>query len=183
MYRTVSNQRRLLPRRNAQQTTQPMILTKHRVSNHRMLQAFVSPEAPVRSVLTVLPLLLRRCIWGTYSPAAGMLPGPVLPAAGAVSTAGPPSGRSVDDISNLVVPWVNQFNGRLYRLSEKIAHGLDQLELAFAALVRCRITSPQCSRRTKKVTNQMMILSVLGIITVNIDQCHNSKKETPSPSL
>ena len=72
-------------------------------------------EAPVRSVLTVLPPLLRRCIRGAYSPAARMLPAQVLPAAGAVSSTGPPSGSRVDDLSFLVVGWVNQFNGRLHR--------------------------------------------------------------------
>ena len=53
--RTVTNQRRQMPNRNAQQTTQPKILKKHCVSNHRILHAFASPkEAPVCSVLTVL---------------------------------------------------------------------------------------------------------------------------------
>ena len=62
-----------------------------------------------------------------------MLAVQVLPAAKAVSSAGLPSGRSVDDLSCLVVAWVKHFNGRLHRL-RRSQMAFDQLELAFAAL-------------------------------------------------
>ena len=48
-----------------------------------------------------------------------------------------------------MVAWVKQFNERLHRQSEKIANGLDQLELAFAASVQ---NSPSPRKRDDDTT-------------------------------
>ena len=129
---------------HSQQTTQTVaqqkraanntadVLKNHHVSNHRTLHAFASPkEAPVRSALTVLPLLLRRCIWRTYSPAAGccrcrffLLLGP-SPVRGFLQVGGWMTSPARGGVGQTVQ--------RETASSEKMADGLDQLELAYAA--------------------------------------------------
>ena len=53
----------------------------------------------------------------------------------------------MDDLSNVVVAWVKQFNGRLHRL-RRSQLAFDQLELAFAALgKKLTVTEKEGRRR------------------------------------